>query len=66
MEEAQSIGARLRQAREHKGISQRALAIKLGVSNTAVSLWEQDRYRPANKYLVRAGYFLNVQLEEGA
>lgn len=59
------FGARLQEAREAKGWSQRRLARKLGVSNQAVSDWEKGLYFPQSKHVVRAGYALGVELEEG-
>jgi transcriptional regulator with XRE-family HTH domain len=62
--EKRRFGARLQDAREAKGWSQRALARKLGVSNQAVSDWEKGVYLPQNKHIVRAGYALGVDLTE--
>jgi transcriptional regulator with XRE-family HTH domain len=42
-----NIGARLRQAREVRGLSQRELARRAGVTNGMISLIEQDRTSPS-------------------
>ena len=41
-----SFGSRLRYYRELRGISQKELASKIGVSNARVSNWEQGLNRP--------------------
>lgn len=40
------IGKRIRQYREERGMSQKELADKIGVSNSRVSNWEQGINRP--------------------
>ncbi|MGP1397018.1 MAG: cupin domain-containing protein [Inquilinaceae bacterium] len=42
-----ALGARLRRLREQRGLSQRALAKRAGVSNATISLIEQDRASPS-------------------
>ena len=42
---------RIRQLREDKKISQRALAEKIGVSFKAVNFWEQGKVEPSAKYI---------------
>lgn len=41
------VGARLRAIREEKGLSQRQLAIRAGVTNGTISLIEQNRNSPS-------------------
>ena len=40
------IGSRIRKYREARGLSQKQLAARLGVSNSRVSNWEQGVNRP--------------------
>ncbi len=40
------IGSRIRRYREARGLSQKQLAARLGVSNSRVSNWEQGVNRP--------------------
>ena len=41
-----TLGKRLMQARGKSGLTQAAVAEKLGVSSQAVSLWERDETTP--------------------
>lgn len=41
-----SFGQRLREAREAANLSQRRLAIRLGLSNTSIGNWEKDANLP--------------------
>lgn len=47
------LGDSIKHAREEKGLSQRELAEKLGVSDTIVSCWETGRKRPSADNLFR-------------
>ena len=50
MEEAQDVGLVLKNLRERAGLSQRALALQLGVQQPAVARWEAGRVRlPINR-----------------
>lgn len=51
--EAVELGARLRQARELNGLSQRELARRAGVTNSNVSLIEQGQISPSVSLLAR-------------
>ena len=42
---------RIKQLREEKGLSQRALAQKIGVSFKAVNFWESGKVEPSAKYI---------------
>src|SRR5262245_22457465 len=44
---AHDIGARLREARESRGLSQRELARRTGVTNGMISLIEQNKVSPS-------------------
>lgn len=41
-----TIGDRIRQARDRKGLTQQAVATALGVSRVAVTDWERDKNKP--------------------
>lgn len=47
----QTFGARLRAARQLRGLSQEALGLELGVTKATVSNWENDRDNPSFQYL---------------
>ena len=42
-----TFGRWLAKTRKEEGITQRALAVKLGVSHQAIGQWELDKCRPA-------------------
>lgn len=42
---------RIKQLREEKGISQRALAQKIGASAKAVNFWESGKVEPSAKFI---------------
>src|SRR5512135_2645858 len=58
------IGARIRRARQHLGMSQEQLAARIGASRSAVNAWERDRAWPRN--IVRLEEVLGVSLEAEA
>ena len=43
---------RIKQLREEKGISQRALAKKIGASAKAVNFWESGKVEPSAKFIL--------------
>ena len=49
----------VKRAREAKGISQKELAITLGVAQATVSNWETGRMNPANKHLRKIATLLS-------
>lgn len=57
-----SLGDLIRQARDRKKISQRALARKLGVSNGAVSQWEAGIAKPQVENLIGLRMVLDLEL----
>ena len=58
-----SIGEKIRTARKNMGISQEALADKLGVSTQAVSTWERDENLPETKKLLAIAKALRLSLD---
>ena len=59
-----SLGIKIAAARKAKGMSQTALAERLGVSTEAVSKWERDQYAPAADKLAQMEEELGLQLYE--
>ena len=59
-----TISRRIREARESKGLSQADLAREIGVSRSAVHLWEKEKTKggqyPARKYLVKLANVLGL------
>lgn len=58
-----SIGERLKMARQTRGLSQRDLAEKAGVSAMAISKYERDQDTPGSGPLLRLAQTLNVKVE---
>ena len=58
-----SIGEKIRTARRNLGISQEALADRLGVSTQAVSTWERDENLPETKKLLAIAKALGLSLD---
>lgn len=46
-----AVGENIKRAREAKGLSQRELALELGISRVNVSAWERGAYTPRFKNL---------------
>lgn len=61
---ASPFGARLRQWRTHHGISQLALAAKVGSTPRHLSFLETGRSRPSRQMVLRLGEALDVPLRE--
>lgn len=57
------IGQRIRVTRTATGLSQAALAARIGTSQGHVSQWEDGRKTPSAKYLVRLARALNVSAD---
>lgn len=54
------FSSRIKQAREQRGITQKMLAIKLGIAQTTVSGWENGAKRPSVDTIVRLSQILGV------
>jgi len=57
-------GARIRRLRQNRGLTQAALAERLGVSTAYLNLIENDRRRLTPELLIRITRTLNVELDE--
>lgn len=57
------IGERIRQTREKNGLTQAALAKKLGISRSAVNAWELGVSVPSAQYLVELSKLFNVSTD---
>ena len=51
---------RLKELREKTGLSQKAFAIKLGVSQSTVAMWESQRREPNFKKIEEIAKFFNT------
>lgn len=58
-----SIGARIREAREDRGLSQWDLAATVGVTRGACGHWEQEKTAPSVENLARTAIALGVRFE---
>lgn len=58
-----ALGARIRQARETKGIKPAELGRRLGVTRSSVSQWESGLTVPASENLVQIASILGVTLD---
>lgn len=55
------LAVRLRQLRKQAGLSQKALAERLGISGPAIAQWETGRHRPDTRWLPKLASLLNCQ-----
>jgi transcriptional regulator with XRE-family HTH domain len=62
MEKKGSVGNRLRQIREERGLSQRELAQRASISTNAISLIERDENSPSVSTLQNLATALNVRM----
>ncbi len=54
------VGDRIKALREQQGLTQAALAKKLGITRASVNSWEMGISIPSTKYLVELSSLLNV------
>ena len=47
-----TIGEKIKEQRENKGLSQAELAEKLGITQDSISLWEKNRRIPNTPYII--------------
>lgn len=57
------IGDRIKQTREKNGLTQSALAKKLGLSRSAVNAWEMGVSIPSAQYLIELSRLLRVSVD---
>ena len=57
------IGDRVKQAREKNGLTQSALAKKLGLSRSAVNAWEMGVSIPSAQYLIELSRLLKISVD---
>jgi transcriptional regulator with XRE-family HTH domain len=57
------FGERLRQLREQRGLSQKDLAVQLGVRQSAISWWERGEREPSLSNAVKAAEFFGVNVQ---
>ena len=50
-----SLGERIRAAREHAGLTQRELGVRIGVSHVSIHRWETAGHRPSAFTIRRLG-----------
>ena len=58
-----SIGDRIKDLRLKKRITQKELAVKVGVTSTAVSQWERGENEPKNKHLLKLSKELGTSVD---
>lgn len=58
-----AIGARIAALRKQKGLSQAELALKVGVTTSAVGQWESGHTRPAMTIMRLLAHELDVRME---
>ncbi|OGG03025.1 MAG: hypothetical protein A3F83_05560 [Candidatus Glassbacteria bacterium RIFCSPLOWO2_12_FULL_58_11] len=58
------IGENIKAARKIKGLSQRALAEKLGIAFQNLSVWENGKGAPSAKYLMKLAEILSISLDQ--
>ncbi len=62
MEQSFSLGAKLRAIRDERGLSQRELAQRSGLSANAISLIERDENSPSVSTLQSLASALNIKM----
>lgn len=54
------IASKIKILRENKGLSQKALADKLGITRSSVNAWEQGISVPSTQYIVELATLFDV------
>ncbi len=62
-EDAATFGDRLAAAREDAGLTQRELAVRLGVKPSVITGWEEDRKEPRANRLTMLSGMLGISLQ---
>jgi ribosome-binding protein aMBF1 (putative translation factor) len=60
-----TLGERLKKARERRGLTQSALAEKVGCAEFSILRWEKGVTRPLDIYLKKLEKVLGIDLKEG-
>ena len=63
MNQNETIGKRIREARLAKGLTREQLGEKLGVSFQAVSTWETGKFIPDSQHLPQLAKVLDLSLD---
>lgn len=58
-----TLGERLKQLRNEKGLGQNKLAKDLGVSNASISYWETGKQEPTAEALFKLSVYFNVSAD---
>ena len=57
------IANKIKILRENKGLSQKALADKLGITRSSVNAWEQGISVPSTQYIVELAHLFEVSTD---
>ncbi len=57
------IASKIKILRENKGLSQKALADKLGITRSSVNAWEQGISVPSTQYIVELATLFDVSTD---
>ena len=63
MDQKKIIGENIKTARKLKGLTQRALAEKIGIAFQNLSVWENGKGAPSAKYLMKLSEILEISLD---
>ncbi len=61
---SKKLGERLKKAREEKGFTQRELAIRVGLSDKSISIYEKGKVYPPIRNLLMISKELNVSIAD--
>ena len=64
MDQRKVIGENIKAARKARGLSQRALAEKLGIAFQNLSVWENGKGAPSARYLMKLSEILQISLDK--
>ncbi|MBN2289143.1 MAG: helix-turn-helix transcriptional regulator [Candidatus Glassbacteria bacterium] len=64
MDQRKIIGENIKTARKLKGLSQRALAEKLGIAFQNLSVWENGKGAPSARYLMKLAEILEISIDQ--
>jgi transcriptional regulator with XRE-family HTH domain len=64
MDQKKIIGENIKAARRLRGLTQRALAEKIGIAFQNLSVWENGKGSPSAKYLMKLSEILKISLDQ--